>query len=244
VAKRRELGGSGVAEPPSVALIDANVFFAPRLRDLVMHLHAAELINVQWTKAIEDEWTRNVVDKQGAEAEGIQRCLRGMRDAVDGWEVTGYAKHIPKFEAVDATDRHVAAAAYKLSLDDWPGQAVALVTKNVKDFPAKAFEGTQVTRYSLGSYIDALYEVEPERVAEVAEACRRKLVMPPLDKERYVAVMMSHTCVGLARGLAAMWGVECPHVAKDGTLYYEAEVPRLEKVAKKTASGARRKAPK
>lgn len=137
--------------PPRVALIDANVFFAPRMRDLVMHLHAEELINVHWTREIESEWTRNVVVKQEADAEGIQACLTGMRDAVPGWEVTGYSKHVGKFEAVDAKDRHVAAAAYKLSLDDWPGQAVALVTKNVKDFPAKAFAGTEVT------------ESEPER---------------------------------------------------------------------------------
>lgn len=209
-----------------------------------MHLHAAELINVQWTKDIEDEWTRNVVDKHGAEAEAVQRCLRGMRDAVDGWEVTGYAKHIPKFEAVDVKDRHVAAAAYKLSLDDWPGQPVALVTKNVKDFPAKAFERTQVTRYSLGSYIDALYAAEPERVAKAAESCRKKLTTPPLDKERYVAVMMSHQCVGLAQGLAAMWGVECPQVAKDGTLYYESAVPKPARPAKKAGAGGRSKASK
>jgi hypothetical protein len=87
-----------------------------------------------------------------------------MRDAVPGWEVTGYSKHVDKFEAVDAKDRHVAAAAYKLSLDDWPGQAVALVTKNVKDFPAKAFGETEVTRFSLGAYVDALHAAEPERV--------------------------------------------------------------------------------
>ena len=146
---------SEAAELPRIVLVDANVFFSPRLRDLVMFLHAAEVINVHWTKEIEAEWSRNVVAKQGAEAQALQACLRGMRDAVDGWGVTGYAKHEAKFEAVDAGDRHVAAAAYKLSLDDWPGQKVALLTKNVKDFPAQAFAGTQVTRHSLSAYIDA-----------------------------------------------------------------------------------------
>ncbi|WP_418120962.1 hypothetical protein [Variovorax sp. NFACC29] len=45
MAKRRDVPGSEAAEPPRVVLIDANVFFAPRMRDLVMHLHAEELIN-------------------------------------------------------------------------------------------------------------------------------------------------------------------------------------------------------
>lgn len=241
MAKRRALEGSKAAVPPRVVLIDANVFFAPRMRDLVMHLHADELINVHWTREIESEWTRNIVAKQGADGEAIQACLEGMRDAVPGWEVTGYSKHVDKFQAVDAKDRHVAAAAYKLSLDDWPGQAVALVTKNVKDFPAKAFGETEVTRFSLGAYVDALHAAEPERVARVAEACRKKLKSPPLDKERYVAVLMTHGCTGLANALATTWNVECPAVAKDGTLYYELDESKKKPPAKKAAAKKARK---
>lgn len=102
---------------PRIVLVDANVFFAPRMRDLFMHLHEAEVLSVHWTREIEGEWTRNVIAKQGAAPEAIQLCLAGMRDAAEGWEVRGYSKHIDRFEAVDPKDRHVAAAAYKLSLD-------------------------------------------------------------------------------------------------------------------------------
>ena len=104
------------------------------MRDLFMHLHEAEVLNVHWTREIEAEWTRNVFAKQTADPQAIQDCLEGMRAAAEGWEVAGYAKHTGRFEFVDAKDRHVAAAAYKLSLDDWPGQRVALVTQSIKDF--------------------------------------------------------------------------------------------------------------
>ena len=161
----RKANASEAVSLPRIVLVDANVFFGPRMRDLVMHLHAEELINVHWTKEIEAEWTRNVVAKQGAVAEDIQACLRGMRDAVDGWEVTGYGKHKTKFESVDPKDRHVAAAAYKLSLDDWSGQDVA--------------------------------------------------------------------CESLAKGLSELWSVECPKVAKDGTLFYESDVPTKKPAMKK-----------
>jgi hypothetical protein len=221
MAKRRELPHSGAVEPPRVVLIDANVFFAPRIRDLVMHLHAHELVNIQWTREIESEWTRNVVGKHGADAGDIQACLRGMRDAVDGWEVTGYTRYGAKFDAVDEKDRHVAAAAYKLSLDDWPDQRVALVTKNVRDFPARAFVGTRVACFSLGNYVDALHLAEPKLVVRVADECRKKLKSPALSRERYVAVLMTQGCLGLARGLASEWRVECPQIADDGTLFYE-----------------------
>lgn len=66
MVKRRQTPHAGAAEPPRVALIDANVFFAPRVRDLVMHLHAQELINAHWTKEIEAEWTRNVIAEHPA----------------------------------------------------------------------------------------------------------------------------------------------------------------------------------
>lgn len=201
-----------------------------------MHLHAAELIHVHWTREIEAEWTRNVVAKQGADADDIQACLRGMRDAADGWEVAGYAKYQALFEQVDPKDRHVAAAAYKLSLADWPGQRVALVTRNVKDFPARAFAGTELMCYPMGAYLGAWYEAEPAVVARVAEGCRKKLKAPPLTRERYVAVLMVQGCVVLAQGLAQRWSVECPQIAKDGTLFYESDLggkkPASRKVSK------------
>jgi len=109
------------------------------MRDLVMQLRELEIIQIHWTQEIEAEWTRNVIEKQDADPKSIEDCLAGMREATDGdWEIAGYDKYQENFDAVDGKDRHVAAAAYKLSLDNWPGQPVALVTRNVKDFPQKS----------------------------------------------------------------------------------------------------------
>ena len=113
---------------------------------------------------------------------------------------------------------------------------MALVTKNVKDFPAHAFAETQVTRYSLSGYLDALYAAEPGRVAIVAEGCRKKLKAPPLDRERYVAVLMTHKCPSLAQRLSKAWGVECPIVDKEGTLYYASDRSEAKASPKKTAA--------
>ena len=205
---------------PGVVLVDANVFFAPRMRDLFMHLHAAEIISIHWTREIEVEWTRNVKAKQNADPQAIQDCLRGMRDAAEGWEVQGYARHMAKFATVEAKDRHVAAAAHKLSIDVWPGRPVALVTRNVKDFPQQAFRNTDVTRHSMSGYLDLLFNQVPDGVAAVAETCRRKLHAPRLTRELYVAVLMKNGCHEFAAALATRWKVEGPVVARDGTLSY------------------------
>jgi hypothetical protein len=219
----RKAANRRASDLPRIVLVDANVFFAPRMRDLFMYLHEAEVINVHWTREIEAEWTRNVIGKQSADRQAIQDCLQGMRAAAEGWEVLGYEKHIDRFEAVDLKDRHVAAAAYKLSLDDWPGQAVALVTKNVRDFPRNAFKDTKVVRYAMPVYLDALRAETPDAVAKVADACRKKLKAPRLTQEEYVAVLMKNGCSGLAQALADRWSVECPAMSKNGTLFYRSE---------------------
>ncbi len=223
---------------PRIIFVDANVFFAPRMRDIFMHLHEAEVLSIHWTKEVEAEWTRNVVTKHGADQTLIRACVYGMRDAAEDWEVSGYAKHVDRFAAVNFKDRHVAAAAYKLSLDDWPDQSVALVTKNIKDFPQEAFKGTQVTVCSMSEYLDLLVTTEPELVIRTVDRCRRKLKAPKLSHEEYVAVLMGNGCAGLANALALRWNVECPKVAKDGTFYYSSEdLPRRTGTKSKHPSG-------
>ena len=195
---------------PRIVLLDADVFFAPRMRDLFMYLREQELIHLHWTRPIEKEWARNVVAKQGASRDAIENCLRGMREAVEDWEVDGFERYEATFEAVDEKDRHVAAAAFKLSKEEWPGRPVALVTENVKDFPQHAFKGTQVTRYSMSAYLDLLYEEDPETVLKVVEVSRKKLKAPKLSRPEYVAVLAKNGCVGLAAELARLWRVPCP----------------------------------
>ena len=221
--RKRNAAKTGAAALPRIVLVDANVFFSPRMRDLFMHLHQAKVIHVHWTKAIEEEWARNVVVKQNADPAAIQACVMGMRDAAEGWEVAGYERYVAQFDSVDEKDRHVAAAAFKLSLAIWPGRKVALVTKNFKDFPTQAFDGTEVTRYSMSHYLDMLLAETPDAVLAVAEDCRRKLRSPKYTKELYVAALMKNGCTTLAETLAVSWNVECPVAAKDGTLTYASE---------------------
>lgn len=47
---------------------------------------------------------------------------------------------------------------------------------------------------------------------------------------------MTHKCVGLAQGLAKAWGVECPIVDKNGTLYYESDRSKAKAAPKKPAA--------
>lgn len=204
MARGRAARSRHAGDPP-VVLVDANVLFAPRLRDLFMHLHAAEVLLLHWTRDIETEWTRNVTAKHDADPCAVQDCLLAMRSAVPGWEVAGYRKHIERFEQIHPKDRHVAAAAYKLSRDVWPDQEVMLVTANLKDFPTSAFAQSRVTRLATGEFLESLFTASPGMFSKVAEGCRKKLKAPPLTRRQYVTVLGKNGCQALAAALAVRW---------------------------------------
>ncbi len=194
-----------LADDPPIVLMDANVLFSPRLRDLFMHLHAAEALLLHWTKDIEAEWSRNFMAKHVANPRAIQDCLQGMRAAVPGWEVAGYRKHIARFDVVDPKDRHVAAAAFKVSADVWPGQDVTLVTLNLKDFPSQAFAQSQVTCTGPDEFLMAVFQASPKLFVKTAEECRKKLKAPPLTRREYVGVIGMSGCPSIADALADRW---------------------------------------
>jgi len=195
-------------------LIDANVLFSPRLRDLFMALLEEDLISLHWTKEIDTEWTRNVIDKQDADRSSIERCMHLMHQAAgeidddtdQGWEVTGHEVHLQRFAAVHEKDRHVAAAAYQLSLV-FEGP-VALVTNNIRDFPAPAFYGTQVSCYSVDAYLTQLMDENLDEVAAAAEACRSKLIKPPQPKDAYLKSLQRLGCDQFAVYLESFWDLQ------------------------------------
>lgn len=207
---------------PLLVLADANVFFGPRMRDILMYLHEQEVIYLFWTTAIENEWVRNVTEKQRVDIEKIAACVAGMRKAIAGWEVTDYQKYEEQFAAVDAKDRHVAAAAYRLSLACGPKQ-VALVTNNITHFPESAFVGTKVICYSADQYLTQLQVAAPDKVLNVLESSRTKLLSPKLSQTQYVAVLVKNRCQGLAEAVAAAWGVPCPVLTNDNKIVYIAD---------------------
>jgi hypothetical protein len=199
------LKGTPPSALPRRVLVDANVFFAPRMRDLFMYLHEQGLIDIHWTTEIEDEWTRNVIVKHGAMPESIERCKQGMRDAVPGWEVADYGRYEADYPSVDAKDRHVAAAACKLA-DDYE-EPVVLVTRNLRDFPASAFDGRSVARMAMGPFLARLHSETPDPFSKVIEICRTKLRAPPCSRSEYIDMLMQNDCKTLAKRMAVAWGL-------------------------------------
>lgn len=190
-----------------IAFLDANILFSPRLRDIFIHLHtdaedARGGYAIYWSSEVDDEWRRNVALKQ-PNANSLERCIIGMRNAVPDWEVVDYKKFVNLFESINIKDQHVAAAAYKLSIDY--DDVIFLVTKNIKDFPSASFQDTMVRVSSPGDYLEKLYLDNPSKFLDTIEGCLGKLKNPPLSRGEYLDMLVTHGCHQLVSLLKQEW---------------------------------------
>jgi predicted nucleic acid-binding protein len=117
-----------------IVLYDANVLYPSTLRDLLIRIAQAGLVQAKWTDKILDEMFRNLrSNRPDLDATALARTrelmIRAVRDClVRGYEPLEEALHLP-----DPNDRHVLAAAIK-------ARAQVIVTRNLKDFPGDALD--------------------------------------------------------------------------------------------------------
>lgn len=117
--------------PRPVALLDANVLYPARLRDLLIRLAINGLYQARWSEQILDECFDNLLENRpDLTQEQLARTRRLMTTALPDASVTGYEDRIAGLDLPDPDDRHVLAAAVTAG-------ASLLVTYNLDDFPAE-----------------------------------------------------------------------------------------------------------
>ena len=119
------------------AVLDANVLYPARLRDLFLRLAIAGHYRALWTERILDECFNNLLaDRPDIPAEHLHRTRRLMTVAVPDAVVDDYDHLIDDLDLPDPDDRHVLAAAVTAGAD-------LVVTANLADFPPGAIPGHQ-----------------------------------------------------------------------------------------------------
>jgi predicted nucleic acid-binding protein len=113
------------------AILDANVLYPTLVRDLLLSLATAGLYHARWSRHIHDEWTRNLIADRPDLAERVPDLVAAMNSAVPDCLVANYQPLIDCVALPDPGDQHVLAAAIA-------GHADAIVTFNIKHFPADA----------------------------------------------------------------------------------------------------------
>ncbi len=97
-----------------VVVYDANALYPDRLRDLLIRVAQAGMVQAKWTHQILDETFRNVVaNNPHLSAERLKRTRELMLRAIRDGLVTGHEPLIDCLDLPDSDDRHVLAAAIK-----------------------------------------------------------------------------------------------------------------------------------
>ncbi|WP_190824828.1 PIN domain-containing protein [Saccharopolyspora pogona] len=112
-----------------VVIYDANVLYPNVLRDLLIRVAQAGLVQAKWTHRILDETFRNLkANRPDLDPDNLDRTRKLMIRAIRDCLVQGYEPLIDAVTLPDPDDRHVLAAAIK-------ARAQVIVTVNLKDFP-------------------------------------------------------------------------------------------------------------
>ncbi len=182
-------------DSPPTAIIDACVLYSAPVRDLIVRLAQAGLIQARWTAEIHDEWMRNVLkNNPRLTRERLERTRSLMDGAVRGCLVTDYADLVDSLTLPDPDDRHVLAAAVRAGAD-------VIVTYNLGDFPADTLTAYGIEVQHPDEFIGHLLDVAPAVVTTAAKHQREALRSPPRTVDEFLATLEQQ---GLVRTVAVL----------------------------------------
>ncbi|MCA1221356.1 PIN domain-containing protein [Streptomyces sp. 8L] len=154
-----------------VAVYDADVLYPSVLRDVLIRVAQAGLVQAKWTGAILDETFRNVKAKNPAlDPLKLDRTRELIMASVPDCLVKGYEPLVPALELPDPDDRHVLAAAVR-------AKAQAIVTYNLKDFPEKFLSPWDVEAVHPDAFLEAQIDLAPAivygEIRRIADSWKR-----------------------------------------------------------------------
>ena len=172
-----------------VALLDANVLFPFRKRDILLRFHYAGLFRARWTEQIIDEWTLNLLERKPHLERSVRSQRLAMGEHFPEALVTGYEPLIATLELPDADDRHVLAAAIRCG-------AQYIVTDNLADFPAQVLARFNIEAIDADGFLSRTFDLYPSEALGVLRTLRKAYNNPPFTPSEFVRDM---TAKGLPR---------------------------------------------
>ena len=172
-----------------VVILDANVLYPFRKRDILLSFSQAGLFRARWTIEIQDEWSRNLLAAKPELKTSIDSQVTAMRDNFPESLVEKYEALIPTLTLPDPNDRHVLAAAIKCG-------AQHIVTENLKDFPPNATGDYDVEPISADEFLTRTFDLYLIEATLVLAQIRRRYSNPSYTPSEFV---MDLTAKGLPK---------------------------------------------
>ncbi len=178
-----------------VAVLDANVLYPARLRDLLVRLAIAGQYHARWTERILDECFDSLTrDRPDLSAEHLARTRRLMSIAMPDAEVRGYEHLVDRLDLPDPDDRHVLATALASG-------AGLIVTANGADFPAARTTPHGIVVRSPDEFVLQLTRTDVDAVVSVVVQQAAALRHPPMTPAE---VLDGLEAVGVRRAAAVL----------------------------------------
>lgn len=164
---------------PFVALLDANVLFPVRVRDVLFSFAHEGLFRARMTEEILDEWRRNLVRLKPSVEASIDRQIAIIREDFDECLVTGHMPLVAGLALPDKDDRHVLAAAIRCS-------AQVIVTENHRDFPPAVLDDYSIETVGADDFLVGTYQLYPIEAARTLRKIRTRYRKPPMSASDFL----------------------------------------------------------
>jgi predicted nucleic acid-binding protein len=174
------------------ALLDTCVLWPSKQRDFLLSLAVQNLYRPLWSSEIlaelyEHELAKLVKMGVAAAESRTARLIEQMRTHFDDAEVGNWLPYDGTFGLPDPDDEHVLAAAVA-------GHAGAIVTSNVKDFPAaKIPPGIQVV--DPAEFAANTVAVSPESALQAVVDLTSRFHTPPVSLDEFFEVLRDRYCM-------------------------------------------------
>lgn len=167
-------------------VLDANVLFSARLRDLFLQLRLSGVAHVFWTETIEAEWTQALLRARPELEAAVATTVERIHAAFPLAYLPPEAISTVHFGLPDPRDEHVAQAACAIG--------AALVTFNAADFPAAALDRHGVRILTPDACLLQLGIADEAGVRAAVDAIRARLTAPPVSMALYVEGLARAGC--------------------------------------------------
>lgn len=178
-----------------IVIYDANVLYPNTLRDLLIRIAQAGLVQAKWTNEILDETFGALRRNRPDISQDKLDLLRDLINAaVPDCLVTGYEPLVEGLKLPDANDQHVLAAAIKAG-------AQVIVTRNLKDFPAGDLQSWGVEAKSPDDFVLDQIGIDGRTVTACVRQIADSRTRPPVAVEDVLGQLERD---GLVQAVAAL----------------------------------------
>lgn len=165
------------------AILDACVLYPAPLRDLLLSLAQSGLYHARWTNQIQGEWVRNLlINRPDLKAEDLARTCQAMNASVLDCLIENYEMVADTLKLPDPGDHHVFAAAII-------GHADAIVTFNLKDFPAETLSVYNIEAQHPDDFIANQLDLRQLDALGAIKAMRARLRHPPKTASELITTL-------------------------------------------------------